>query len=437
MDVPASYTQTQPVVLEPNEPRDARDMGRIILNSTQPGTIDVGWEAPNEAPVDYRISWAKVGEPFPIWTDLSGNAFPTDTSHTITGLEEGETYKVKVRARYDGTAGDWSGEVMIAVAGAAATTATPDNPTITDSANSPPTASAGPDQTAAEGSAVSLDGAVADSDTEDTLTYSWSHNSTLSITFDASALDASFTAPNVGSDTPVEFTLTVSDSAASASDTVTVTITDSANSPPTASAGPNQTAAEGSAVSLDGAVTDSDTEDTLTYSWSHNSTLSITFDASALDASFTAPQVDSDTAIAFTLTADDGVVVHSDTVTVTVLDVPASYTQTQPVVLEPNEPRDARDMGRIILNSTQPGTIDVGWEAPNEAPVDYRISWAKVGEPFPIWTDLSGNAFPTDTSHTITGLEEGETYKVKVRARYDGTAGDWSGEATIAVAETR
>ena len=235
------------------------------------------------------------------------------------------------------------------------------------------------------------------------------------------------------------FTLTVSDSAAvEASDTVTGHHHGLAQQlPRRSSAGPDQTAAEGSAVSLDGAVADSDTEDTLTYSWSHNSTLPITLDASALDASFTAPQVDSDTAIAFTLTADDGVVVHSDTVTVTVLDVPASYTQTQPVVLEPNEPRDARDMGRIILSSTQPGTIDVGWEAPNEAPVDYRISWAKVGEPFPLWTDLSGNAFPTDTSHTITGLEEGETYKVKVRARYDGTAGDWSGEATIAVAETR
>ena len=539
-------------------------------------------------------------------------------------MEEGETYKVKVRARYDGTAGDWSGEVMIVVTGAAATTATPVNPTITDSANSPPTASAGPDQTAAEGSAVSLDGAATDSDTEDTLAYSWTHDDTLSITITGSdslsasftapdvaanttitvtltvndgtvevsdtlqvtiadspnspptvnagqdqevaegatvtlsgtvsdddpedaptyswthdgalsititgsdslsasftapdvaanttitvtltvddgtvevsdtlqvtiadspnspptvnagqdqevaegatvtlsgtvsdddpedtlayswthddtlsititgsdSLSASFTAPDVAANTTITVTLTVDDGTVEVSDTLQVTIADSPNSPPTVNAGQDQEVAEGATVTLSGTVSDDDPEDTLAYSWSHNSTLSITFDASALDASFTAPQVDSDTAIAFTLTADDGVVVHSDTVTVTVLDVPASYTQTQPVVLEPNEPRDARDMGRIILNSTQPGTIDVGWEAPNEAPVDYRISWAKVGEPFPIWTDLSGNAFPTDTSHTITGLEEGETYKMKMRARYDGTAGDWSGEVMIVV----
>ena len=310
--------------------------------------------------------------------------------------------------------------------------------TIADSPNSPPTVNAGQDQEVAEGATVTLSGTVSDDDPEDAPTYSWTHDGALSITITGSdSLSASFTAPDVAANTTITVTLTVDDGTVEVSDTLQVTIADSPNSPPTVNAGQDQEVAEGATVTLSGTVSDDDPGDTLAYSWSHNSTLSITFDASALDASFTAPQVDSDTAIAFTLTADDGVVVHSDTVTVTVLDVPASYTQTQPVVLEPNEPRDARDMGRIILNSTQPGTIDVGWEAPNEAPVDYRISWAKVGEPFPIWTDLSGNAFPTDTSHTITGLEEGETYKMKMRARYDGTAGDWSGEATIAVAETR
>ena len=309
--------------------------------------------------------------------------------------------------------------------------------TVTDSPNIPPAVNAGQDQEVAEGATVALSGTVSDDDPGDTLAYSWTHDDTLSITITGSdSLSASFTAPDVAANTTVTVTLTVDDGTAEVSDTLQVTITDSPNIPPAVNAGQDQEVAEGATVALSGTVSDDDPGDTLAYSWSHNSTLSITLDASALDASFTAPQVDSDTAIAFTLTADDGVVVHSDTVTVTVLDVPAGYTQTQPVVLEPNEPRDTRDMGRIILNSTQPGTIDAGWEAPNEAPVDYRIYWAKVGEPFPIWTDLSGNAFPADMSHTITGLEEGETYKVKVRARYGGTAGDWSGEVTITVAGT-
>ena len=211
-------------------------------------------------------------------------------------------------------------EFTLTVSDSAASASDTVTVTITDSANSPPTASAGQDQTAAEGFTVSLDGAATDSDTGDTLTYSWSHNSTLSISLDDEVLNPSFTAPNVSEETAVEFTLTVSDGAASASDTVTVTITDSANSPPTASAGQDQTAAEGSAVSLDGAATDSDTGDTLTYSWSHNSTLSISLDDEVLNPSFTAPNVSEETAVEFTLTVSDGTATVSDKVIVTVTD---------------------------------------------------------------------------------------------------------------------
>ena len=60
-----------------------------------------------------------------------------------------------------------------------------------------------------------------------------------------------------------------------------------------------------------------------------------------------------------------------------------------------------------------------------------------MGEPYLTWTDLSGNAFPASPSQTITDLEEGEQYKVKVRARYSsGSPGDWSGEFTVTVAGT-
>ena len=69
------------------------------------------WDAPGEAARDYRVSWAKVGEAFRTWTDLDYNAFPTAASLTISGLEGGSRYKVMVRARYEGGAGPWTGEV--------------------------------------------------------------------------------------------------------------------------------------------------------------------------------------------------------------------------------------------------------------------------------------------------------------------------------------
>ena len=235
-DVVADPPQENSVVLEPPAQRGARDIGTITLVSSQAGTIQASWEAPSEAPANYRISWAKVGENFRTWSDPAGNAFPTKPSYTITGLEEGEEYKVKVRASYSGTAGDWSGQVTITVA------------------ESPP------------------------------------------------------------------------------------------NDPPAN-------------------------------------------------------------------------------------DPPPSNT----VVLEPDASRGSRDIGTITLVSAQAGTIQASWEAPSETPTDYRISWAKVAESFLTWNDPAGNAFPTEASYTITGLNGGEAYKVKIRARYNGSSGDWSGQATITV----
>jgi glucose/arabinose dehydrogenase len=105
--------------------------------------------------------------------------------------------------------------------------------------------------------------------------------------------------------------------------------------------------------------------------------------------------------------------------------------------ITPQVPQTPRGIGEITLASTGPGVMEASWEAPTETPADYRIAWTKVGEPYLTWTDLSGNAFPTSPSQTVTDLEEGEQYKVKVRARYSsGGPGDWSGEFNVTVAGT-
>ena len=91
----------------------------------------------------------------------------------------------------------------------------------------------------------------------------------------------------------------------------------------------------------------------------------------------------------------------------------------------------------MTLNSTVPGIVDISWDAPDQTPANYRVSWAKAGEPYLTWTDPAGNAFPTVPFHTITGLEEGGEYRMpKVRASYSGTSGDWSDEVTATVAES-
>lgn len=220
------------------DPATNRDVGTLRLTSSQPGILDASWDLPEEAPNDFRIRWAKVGDSYLTWTDSSGNAFPTSPSYTITGLEGGLRYKVQVRPRYDSGPRPWSDEAEIQVM-------------------APPT-------------------------------------------------DTPLPPP---SDTPIP-------------------------PPPTNTPVP-----------------------------------------------------------------------------------PASDTP---------DPATRRVIGAIRLTSNQPGQLNASWDAPEEAPIDYRFSWAKAGEPFLTWTDSSGNAFPASPSHTLTGLEGGARYKVRARPRYDSGPRPWT-----------
>ncbi len=309
--------------------------------------------------------------------------------------------------------------------------------------NSPPSVDAGEPVAVSEGAQVTLNATASDQD-GDQLTYSWSHDSSLEIILiDADSLAPSFTAPQVRGNTTITFTLTADDGMENGTDTVQVTVLDEpANNPPSVDAGEPVAVSEGAQVTLNATASDQD-GDQLTYSWNHDSALGISLaNAASLSPTFTAPQVSANTTVAFTLTADDGTDTHSDTVTVTILDVPVVGTpnggsgQNTTAVLNPDGPLGPRDIGRITLTGDTPGVIEASWVAPSEAPAGYRISWAQAGDPYLTWTDSTGNAFPTDPSRTITGLEEGTEYKAKMRATYGGTSGDWSGEITITVARS-
>lgn len=198
--------------------------------------------------------------------------------------------------------------------------------------NTAPTANAGPDQTATEGAAVALNGSG--TDTDGTIaSYVWAQIRGPAVTLaNANTQSASFTAPQVTTATQLEFRLTVQDNGgATGSDTAIVTVNDSApatNNPPTANAGPDQTAAERSTVALNG--TASDTDGTITaVQWSQLAPASPTVainNATTLNASFVAPEVSANTVFTFQLqvtdnagasTADSADVTITDTATTT------------------------------------------------------------------------------------------------------------------------
>ncbi len=220
--------------------------------------------------------------------------------------------------------------------------------------NSPPTASAGDDRTVQEGDTVTLTGTASDPDTGDTLTYRWSHDSSLPIILaNPAALSTTFTAPQVNSTTPITLALSVTDSHnATAADQVTITVTDvpPPNSPPTASAGDDQTIQEGDTVTLTGTASDPDTADTLTYRWtSDRPGLSIS-DSGTLAPSFTAPQVDTDTTITLTLSVTDNHnATAADQVTITVTDVPPPNS---PPTASAGDDRTVQEGDTVTLTGT-------------------------------------------------------------------------------------
>ena len=116
--------------------------------------------------------------------------------------------------------------------------------------------------------------------------------------------------------------------------------------------------------------------------------------------------------------------------------VPTAVPTAVPTVVPPSD-----EISNLSLSSDASGELTIRWNAPSNAPADYRVSWAKNDLSYLAWdadneTDR-GSSYPdgADTSLTITGLTGGATYKVRMRSRYnpgtsEGTSGPWTGEVT-------
>ena len=90
--------------------------GVEVVSGPGAGELSVTWDAHGVDPVDYRVTWAPEGESFTRHSVADANAFPTGTEHLISGLEPGEVYDVKVRARFDARRSRWSDVVSGAAA---------------------------------------------------------------------------------------------------------------------------------------------------------------------------------------------------------------------------------------------------------------------------------------------------------------------------------
>ena len=209
-----------------------------------------------------------------------------------------------------------------------------DAPTVERPPNRPPVAVAKAPSTVSTGTLVTLDGSGSDDPDGDDLTYEWLqvYGSGLAaieergkvLLSDTSAPSPTFTAPSAP--TRLTFGLTVTDPCeAAATAFVTVIVTAS----PVAKAGPPQTVAAGSDVTLDGSDSyDPDPNDTLTYRWQQVFPPGLdpfeialrTVTLSCLEAvspTFTAPLISVRLSFVLTVT-DSSKTSHSSTVAITV-----------------------------------------------------------------------------------------------------------------------
>ena len=114
--------------------------GLTAVAGDDPGEMLITWDAHTQTTktlLNYRVAWTPQGESFKKADQTDWNTHTTGTQHTVTGLDAGETYQVKIRTKYEGRQGSRWTDVATGQAGQAAAptnSAATGQPTITGTA---------------------------------------------------------------------------------------------------------------------------------------------------------------------------------------------------------------------------------------------------------------------------------------------------------------
>ena len=142
--------------------------GLTVTAGDQAGELDITWDAHPQTTKtlqDYRVTWTPDGEPFKNNDQTDWYAYPTTNEVSVAGLDAGEAYQVRVRARYDdGRKSSWS-DVATGQAGVTSNSPATGQPTVSGTTEVGETLTAG-------ASSIGDGNGLSDA----TFTYQWSRN---------------------------------------------------------------------------------------------------------------------------------------------------------------------------------------------------------------------------------------------------------------------
>ncbi|RMG20055.1 MAG: hypothetical protein D6729_03760 [Deltaproteobacteria bacterium] len=275
-------------------PAQANELATVVLDGSE--SYD-----PNGDPVD-AWRWTQISGP-PIFFDNPSSPNPAFQVPSFAGQVDPIVVSLVVSA-----AGSDSEAVTHRIE-------------LSDTVNEPPVADAGLDRTVDEDVTVTLDGSGSSDPNGDPITYAWAQISGPLVQLsDPSSPTPELTTPRVVEDTLLEFQLLVRDGrGSSSSDVVEILVANTLNEPPVADAGDPRVVPVLTPVTLQGAASDPNPQDTIT-SWQWTQTAGEAVALAGADTptpSFTTPATPQ--TLEFQLVVSDGKDPSApDTVTVVV-----------------------------------------------------------------------------------------------------------------------
>ena len=370
------------------------------------GQLGVSWTAPSDngaAIDDYDVRYRTGGGS---WTELPDAVKSTSTTATITGLTNGTAYEVQVRAGNSVGDGAWS----------ASATGTPVAAAAVPSAPSAPSLTAGDGQLGVSWTAPSDNGAAID---DYDLRYRTGGGSWTELPDAVKSTSTTATITGLTNGTAYEVQVragnSVGDGAWSASATgtpVAAAAVPSAPSAPSLTAGDGQLGVSWTAPSDNGAAID---DYDLRYRTGGGSWTELPDAVKSTSTTATITGLTNGTAYEVQVRAGNSVGDGAWSASATGTPVAAAAVPSAP---------SAPSL------TAGDGQLGVSWTAPSDngaAIDDYDVRYRTGGGS---WTELPDAVKSTSTTATITGLTNGTTYEVQVRAGNSVGDGAWSASAT-------